>query len=164
MYDGDYMQWDKFVNEFTDDVDQEIDGNVWFDKYSANFESSFSESDVELFRTYIGDSINLRVYAIVAGSTKQGPENALTDLVYGDFTVHFVADDVVTACKNNELINMSVDYDDNIRSSPVVYETAPLGEDAEEIEIQAYQIVQTQTSCIMTTVFEYWNPTRWCYD
>jgi hypothetical protein len=59
---------------------------------------------------------------------------------------------------------MSVDYDDNIRSSPVVYETAPLGEDAEEIEIQAYQIVQTQTSCIMTTVFEYWNPTRWCYD
>jgi hypothetical protein len=44
------MQWDKFVNEFTDDVDQEIDGNVWFDKYSANFESSFSESDVELFR------------------------------------------------------------------------------------------------------------------
>jgi hypothetical protein len=75
----------------------------------------------------------MRIYAVVAGSTKQGPENDLTDLVYGDFTIHFILDELVTACMNNELINNQADVNFDKRTSPVVYQTGPLGEEAEEM-------------------------------
>jgi hypothetical protein len=161
MDEGEYKPWDRFVSALNEELAPEsLSGSIWFDKFSADISASFSESDIERFRTRFGGEVNLRVYAVVAGSQVMGPLNNLDDLVYSDFKITLIANDLVAECEKNSFINTfaSKDLDQRDTTNTFRYQVAKTGEEVEAVTIKAFDILQTKKDCRMKTVFEYWNP------
>jgi hypothetical protein len=122
------------VTAFNEEIAPEsLSGSIWFDKFSADISASFSESDIERFRTRFGGEVNLRVYAVVAGSQVMGPLNNLDDLVYSDFKITLVANDLVAECEKNSFINTyaSKDLEQRDTTNNFHYQVAKTGEEVE---------------------------------
>jgi hypothetical protein len=68
FYNNEYVSWEKFAVTFEDEMNADLDGEFHFNRQDAGLSGYFSENDLALLRSKFGDSISLRVYAVVKGS------------------------------------------------------------------------------------------------
>jgi hypothetical protein len=91
---------------------------VEFASSTADFHGWFSSHDRELVESVFKDqasgviSIDFKVIAKVAGSTKAGVSTSESDLVTGQFSIKFVATELAATCEDLLFFWTDLTYDE----------------------------------------------------
>jgi hypothetical protein len=103
---GVYRPWETIKAEINEQIaPEQVHEGFWMDQTRPNLSVSFPESIITLLRARFGNEINVRIYAIIGGSQRQGPLQELSELEYGQFKVIMLEDNLVKECEKNTFIN-----------------------------------------------------------